>query len=69
MRRNMTVIQEKDSLQAKGARTSDWIGQIKGGVLYAYDLSTLTSEGKELIEFTKEDFGKALRKASRKVKK
>ena len=41
----MVVIQEMVSLQASGACTSDWIeGQVKGGVLYAYDLSTLVSE-------------------------
>ena len=69
MRGNVTVIQEKDSLQANGARTSDWIGQIKGGVLYAYDLSTLASEGKEPIEFTKEDFERVLKKVSKRVRK
>jgi hypothetical protein len=37
----MVTIQEPVSLQPTGARTSDWIGQIKGGVLYAYDLDTL----------------------------
>lgn len=26
------------------ASTSDWIGQVKGRVIYAYDLSTLISE-------------------------
>jgi hypothetical protein len=69
MRGNMTVMQEKGSLQATGARTSDWIGQIKGGILYAYDLGTLVSERKEPIEFTKEDFDQALKKVSRKVEK
>ena len=65
----MVVIQEKVSLEAKGARTSDWIGQIKGGVLYAYDLSTLVSERKGISEFSKEDFEIALKKVSRKAKK
>lgn len=65
----MAVMQEKDSLQANGARTSDWIGRIKGGVLYAYDLSTLASERKEPIEFTKEDFERALKKVSKRVRK
>ena len=41
----MVVIQEGISLQTSSACTSDWIrGQVKGGVLYAYDLSTLVSE-------------------------
>lgn len=35
----MVVIQEMDSLKANSACTSDWIGQVKGGVLYSYDLS------------------------------
>ena len=40
----MVVIQERIPLQAGSACTSDWIsGQIKGGVLYAYDLNTLVS--------------------------
>lgn len=40
----MIVMQGEVSLQANGARTSDWIGQFNGGILYAYDLSTLVSE-------------------------
>lgn len=64
----MVVIEEKNSLKANGARTSDWIGQIEGGVLYAYDLGMLEPENKG-IEFTKEDFEKALEKVSRKIKK
>ena len=40
----MVVIQEMVSLQPNSARTSDWIGQFTGGVIYAYDLSTLVSE-------------------------
>ncbi len=65
----MVLIQEKVSLQANGARTSDWIGQVKGGVIYAYDLSTLVSEREGITEFTKEDFERALKKVSRRVKK
>ena len=63
------IIQEKASLQANDASTSGWIGQVKGGVIYAYDLSTLVSERKGNTEFTKEDFEVALKKVSRKVKK
>jgi hypothetical protein len=42
----MVVIHpEGISLQASSACTSDWIrGQVKGGVLYAYDLSTFVPE-------------------------
>lgn len=65
----MVVIKEGVSLEAKGARTSDWIGQIKGGVLYAYDLSTPISGEKGDAEFSKEDFEIALKKVSRRIKK
>jgi len=40
----MIVMQGEVSLQANGTRTSDWIGQVKGGVLYSYDLSISVSE-------------------------
>jgi hypothetical protein len=41
----MVVIQENISLQASSACTSDWISeQVKGGILYAYDLSTIIPE-------------------------
>lgn len=40
----MTVIQEMISLPPNSACTSDWIGQIKGGVLYAYDITPYISE-------------------------
>lgn len=56
------MMQEQVSLQANGAKTSDWIGQVKGGVIYAYDLSTLVSEVKEKSDFTKEDSKNALKK-------
>ena len=69
MIKNMVMVKEKDSLQAKGARTSDWLGQVKDGVLYAYDLSTLVSKSKGITEFTKKDFEIALKKASHTVKK
>jgi len=36
---------EKVSLQASSACTSDWIKeQVKGGVLYSYDLGSFTPE-------------------------
>lgn len=34
----MTIIQQEYPLGNSSASTSDWIGQIKGGVIYAYDL-------------------------------
>ena len=40
----MVMTQEKISIKANGARTSDWLGQVEGGILYAYDLSSFTSE-------------------------
>lgn len=41
----MVVIQLGNSLETSSACTSDWIkGQVKGGVLYSYDLDTLVSE-------------------------
>lgn len=65
----MAIIQKTESLQANGARTSDWIGRIKGGVIYAYDLGSLASNGVGTISFTKEDFEHALKKVGRKIKK
>lgn len=51
----MVMIEEKNSLKANGARTSDWLGQVKGGILYAYDLSTVVSENKGAV-VTSEDW-------------
>jgi hypothetical protein len=45
----MAIIQEEYPLRNSNATTSDWIGQVKGRVIYAYDLSTLFSGA---IEFT-----------------
>lgn len=57
------------SLQANGASTSDWIGQIKDRVIYAYDISSLVSEDAETIQFTKEDFEHVPEKVNHKIKK
>jgi len=46
------------------AKTSDWIEQAIGHVIFAYDLGTLVSESKGKIEFTKEGFGQAPEHAS-----
>lgn len=40
----MTTMQEESPPRNSSASTSDWIGQVKGHVIYAYDLSTLVSE-------------------------
>jgi len=47
-----------------GAKTSDWIEQAIGRVIFAYDLGTLVSESKGKIEFTKEGAGQAPEHAS-----
>jgi hypothetical protein len=39
----MTIIQQGYILQNNGASTSDWIGQVKGRVIYAHDLGTVSS--------------------------
>jgi hypothetical protein len=65
----MTVMEREYSLEANGARTSDWIGQIKDGILYAYDLSLLESEKESMSVYTKADFERDLKKVSRKIKK
>jgi hypothetical protein len=36
--------------QSGSARTSDWIGKLEGGVLYAYDLSGTINECKRSAE-------------------
>jgi len=48
MMRNIIMVNTKDSLRAKGARTSDWLGQVKGRILYAYDLGNLVYKGRKL---------------------
>ena len=37
----MIIIQQEYPLGNSSARTSDWIGQVKGGVIYACDLDSL----------------------------
>jgi len=37
----MVIIQEEYPLRKGCATTSDWLGQVKGGVIYAYDLGDL----------------------------
>ena len=65
----MNVIEREYPLQANGARTSDWLGQVQDGILYAYDLGMLESEDASTVMFTKGDFEQALKKVSRKIKK
>ncbi len=50
------AIQRATPLEANGARTSDWIGRIKGHVIYAYDLGSPTTSSARFIDFTIKDF-------------
>lgn len=45
-----------------GAKTSDWIGQAIGGVIFAYDLGNIISENKGEIDYTGEDLEQALKR-------
>lgn len=48
----MIIIKQQEyPLQTNGASTSDWIGQVKGQVIYAYDLNSLLSG---VMKFTDE---------------
>jgi hypothetical protein len=51
-----------------GAKTSDWIGQAIGGVIFAYDLGDIISENKGEIAYTKEDLEQALKRPSLRPK-
>ena len=53
------MMQQESPLRNSSASTSDWIGQVKGRVIYAYDLSTLISEAGGKLELTKEGFEQA----------
>jgi hypothetical protein len=46
----MAIIKQEYPLRNSSARTSDWIGQVKGRVIYAYDLGNLFSGGIELTD-------------------
>ena len=37
----MAIIQEEYPLRNGSASTSDWIGQVEGGIIYAYDLGAV----------------------------
>jgi hypothetical protein len=37
------IHQQEYPLNTNGASTNDWIGQVKGRVIYAYDLNSLIS--------------------------
>jgi hypothetical protein len=45
----MVIILHQYPFKNSGACTSDWIGRVKGGVIYEYDLGALFQGG---IEFT-----------------
>jgi hypothetical protein len=61
------------SLQPNSARTSDWIGQFTGGVIYAYDLrpyvferqTGLTQIQRTHLNETKKTYHSALEQLSR----
>lgn len=58
------MMQQELQDRNSGAKTSDWIEQVIGRVIFAYDLGTLVSESKGKIEFTKEGIGQAPERAS-----
>jgi hypothetical protein len=60
------ITQRIGSKETASASTSDWINQVQGRTIYAYDLSTLRKQEEQ--SFTKEDFEVALKKVCRKVK-
>lgn len=60
-------MKEKERRSSSGARTSDWIGQVKDRILHAYDLGSSGSEGTGSAGLTKEDFEQVLKKVSRKL--
>ena len=62
----MIIIQEEYPLRNGSASTSDWIGQVEGGIIYAYDLSGLSLEEQEIID--KLDNQKVVRETVQKYK-
>jgi len=61
----MVIIQEEYPLRNGSATTSDWIGQVKGGVIYAYDLSTLCAG---VIQFSEPENQNMVHKTVHKYK-
>ncbi|MBI2304160.1 MAG: hypothetical protein HYU86_05375 [Chloroflexi bacterium] len=49
-------------LQNSGANTAGWIGQIKGRIIYSYDLAVLTGGKSEAESFTRKNFQQDLQK-------
>ncbi len=41
----MKIIEQESTLRNNSTATSDWIGQIKGSVIYAVDLGNLFPQG------------------------
>jgi hypothetical protein len=60
------MTQQEIPLTNNDARTSDWIGQTKGRVIYAYDLATLASDAEVKIDPTNEDFEQALQRVGQR---
>lgn len=48
----VVVWQQPASLEASGARTSDWMTQVIGSIIYAYDLSACVPECMETVQAT-----------------
>ncbi len=64
----MIILQPGYPLRNGSASTSDWIGQVVGGIIYAYDLDTLFSENKAGIAFATPDNQDLVNKAVQKYK-
>jgi hypothetical protein len=60
------IMQQTTHADTAGARTSDWLDQLTGKVIYAFDLSAMFSPVQGNADFTKGDFELGLKKASRR---
>jgi hypothetical protein len=48
----MVIIQEEYQPRNNSATTNDWIGQVKGHAIYAYDLSALRPDNQDMVQNT-----------------
>lgn len=48
----MAITQEEYPLRNNSATTNDWIGQVKGHAIYAYDLSALRPDNQNIVHET-----------------
>jgi hypothetical protein len=65
----MNKTQQVNPLLPNSACTADWIGQLNGGAIYAYDITSSIPQRTEVIQFNKEIFEDDLKKVCQKVKK